>query len=310
MTIDRSSWWWRKGRALLAIFASLLAAGVVAEPLQNAAWSEVRSRQPELNLRDLGDNLGQGTLLGVLGGFRTVLADFVWLQEYSFWEQRDKPDTEAMIQLATTLDSRAVFFWDHGSDIIAYDIPAWTMRKVQQDYYSPDPARHAAAEKAYQQAYDEQARRGISLLDRGLKFHPGNYELLRDKAMIYQNRLKDLPDAAENWRLAAAAPDSPFFAARIYFRLLLTMGNEETGKKREAYDRAAYDYLRQFYPSLPADAPDAQKGVILDWLRQLEDVLKIPHDDDPKYAPPPGWTPDPDMSSLSEFFPELSPPGK
>jgi hypothetical protein len=300
MTIDRSSWWWRKGRALLAIFASLLAAGVVAAPLQNLAWSEVRARQPELNLRDMGDSLGQGMLLGMLGGFRTILADFAWLQGYLFWEQHDRPATEAMIQLTTTLDSRSVFFWDHGSDIIAYDIPAWALREVEQDYYSNDPARRARAAQYFQQAKEIQAQRGIALLDRGLQFHPGEYDLLRDKAMIYQNRLCDLPDAAESWRLAAAAPDSPFFAARMYFRMLLLMAKDASDAQRVAYERIGYDYLRQFYPSLPANASDAQKGVISDWMHALEDRLNLPHDPSPKYAPPPGWKFDPDLSPLPD----------
>jgi hypothetical protein len=297
MKIDRSSWWWRKGRAMLAIFASLLAAGVAAEPLQDSAWSEVRSRQPELksNLHDLSDNLGQGMLLGVLGGFRTVLADFVWLQSYSYWVQHDRPDTEATIQLAGTLEPDMILYWDEGSRKIAYDIPHWRMQELEQDQESPDPARRAAAEKEVQQSMEEQAQRGISLLDRGLKFHPDNYILLRDKAMIYQDRLQDLPDAAENWRLAAATSNSPFFAAREYVELLLQMGER----------REAYDYLRQLYPTLPPDAPEAQKGVISDWMRALENLLKIPHDNSPQFAPPPGWKPDPNAVYMPELFQEI-----
>ena len=142
---------------------------------------------------------------------------------------------------------------------------------------------------------EEQAQRGISLLDRGLKFHPDNYILLRDKAMIYQDRLQDLPDAAENWRLAAATSNSPFFAAREYVELLLQMGER----------REAYDYLRQLYPTLPPDAPEAQKGVISDWMRALENLLKIPHDNSPQFAPPPGWKPDPNAVYMPELFQEI-----
>ena len=304
MTLDRSTWWWRKGRPLLTIFVSLLAAGVATEPLQSAAWTEVRSRQVELHMSDLADNLGQGTLLGVLGGFRNVLSDFAWLQSYMYWEQHDRPDTEATLQLATTLDPRMLPYWDHGSSMIAYDIPAWARREVQQDYYSTDPARHAAAEKYIDQANQEQAQRGLAFLDRGLQFLPNNYTLLRDKAMIYRNRLQDLPQAAENWRLAAAAADSPFFAARMYFQLLLQMGKKSEGAERLRYQRAAYDYLRQLYPTLPADVPEAQKGGISDWMHVLEDILKIPHDPDPKYAPPPGWKPDLDPDLMPELYPD------
>jgi len=286
MTIDRTSWWWRRGRAGLVIFASLFAAGIAAEPLQNAAWKEVRARQPELKLQDLSDNLSQGMLLGVFGGFRAVLADFVWLQGYHYWEQRDRPDLEAMIYLASTLDPRLVTFWDDGSHEIAYDIPAWAYRDA-----TLTPAQQQAA---YAQGKILFGQRAIGFLERGLQFHPGNYQLLMDEALIYQdeNGLHDLPHAAEKWREAATAADSPFFAGRLYIRLLLQMG-----KKREAYD-----YLHnKLYPTLPADAGDAQKGVLWDWMVALEQVLKIPHDDRPQYAPPPGWKPDPDLDNLPEL---------
>src|SRR5262249_39768302 len=127
MSIDRTSWWWRQGRAAVVITASLVAAGLVCEPLQNAAWTPVRANQPALHLKDLSDNLGQGTLLGVFGGFRNVLADFAWLHGYDAWEQRDRPDTEAMINLATTLDPNVVMFWTTGTREIAYDIPTWPL---------------------------------------------------------------------------------------------------------------------------------------------------------------------------------------
>ena len=209
-----------------------------------------------------------------------------------------------MIQLATTLDPRILTFWDQGSSMIAYDIPGWAWRDHAEDLNSSDPARAAAAAEYINQVTLEQGRRGLSLLDRGLQFLPHNFTLLEAKARIYTTRLKDLPNAAENWRLAAAAADSPFFAARMYFQDLLKLANAASPDERLRFQRKAYDYLRQLYPTLPADAPAAQKGVMSDWLRALEDVLKIPHDIDPKYAPPPGWKTDPTQEYMPELFPE------
>lgn len=284
MTLDRTSWWWRNGRAGLVIFATLSAAGIVAQPLQNAVWTEVKARQPELKLPDLGDDVGQGMLLGVFGGFRTVLADFIWLQGYHYWEQHDQPDTEAMIYLASTLDPRMLTFWDNGSSEIGLDIPAW----VYRDATLPRDQQPAA----YEKARIVQAGRALAFLDRGLQFHPGDFTLLKDQATLYDNNLHDLPKAAEKWRMAAEADDSPFFAGRLYVRHLVKLG-----KKMEAYD-----YLKKIYPRLPADAPDAQKAVLWDWIVGLEHNLQLPHLENAQFAPPPGWAPDPDIDDLSKLI--------
>ncbi len=298
MTLDRTSWWWRRGRAGVVIFTTLLTAGVAARPLQNAAWVPVKARQSELKLNDLGNNVGQGMLLGVFGGFRAVLADFVWLQGYSYWEHRDKPDLEAMIYLATTLDPRMVGFWDNGSGELANDIAAY----VNRDTDIPDNQRLAA----YYPARQTQAEIALKFLDRGLQFNPGDYTLLKDEALLYDNNLREaaraagnkageltyMAKAAEKWREAAEADDSPFFAGRLYVRHLVRMG-----KKMEAYT-----YLTKIYPRLPTDAPDAQKGVVWDWMIGLEHNLNLPPDPNPRLAPPPGWTPDEDINDLAKLI--------
>ncbi|HAQ58488.1 MAG TPA: hypothetical protein DCR32_05660, partial [Opitutae bacterium] len=57
----------------------------------------------------------------------------------------------------------------------------------------------------------------------------------------------------------------PYFAARIYGELL----------RRQGKDAEAYDYLKQLHHDLPDD-PYAQKPIILDRIRELEEELKIP----------------------------------
>jgi hypothetical protein len=319
MTIDRSSWWWRKGRAALMIAVSLLAAGVVAEPLQTAAWAPVRASLPEFQPQDLGDNLGQGTLLGMFGGFRTILADFVWLRGYVYWEQRDLPNAVTMINLATTLEPRTTLFWETGAEIIAYDLPSWTMNELANDLNSPDAATRAAAQAKWDQSQHDEALHAIAFLERGLKFHTDDYELHMTEALIYEKRLDDLPRAAEQYRLAAEVATaqsqrdpknarSPYLPVHLYIRKLLAMGNQWAvkGNQRAAtgYQREAYDYLRQIYPTLPASTNDSQKGVMSDWMRLLEKLLNLPHDPSPQFAPPAGWQPAPDAEYMMDFYPD------
>ena len=282
MTIDRSSWWWRQSRAALVILATLLVAGIILEPLQSAAWTITRDNQPELHFKDLGDNRGQGTLLGGFGGFRNILADFAWLRGYDSWEVRDLPTTEAMLNLATTLDPRVLMFWTDGSREIAYDIPNWSRRENPQ--ISDDDLK---------KVNDEQAQRGLEFLDRGLQFLPNNYSLLLDKAEIYQQRLKDLPDAAAAYRLTAEETQEFFFPMRQYIYLTW-----ELGQKNVAYKHEAYDYLRKKYPTLPDNIPDAQKGAMWDLIQMMEKDLNLPDADRTHFPKPANYSTDPDTVPL------------
>ena len=298
MTIDRSSWWWRQGRAGVVIFTTLLVAGIILEPLQNRAWKITRASQPGLDFKSLGESLGQGTLLGVFGGFRNILADFAWLRGYTYWEQRDLPNTEAMLNLATTLDPRMVMFWTDGSREIAYDIPAWFRYEV------PRPTTEAQMRLYVQEQAKinhDQALRGLEFLDRGLQFLPNNYVLLLSKAEIYQNRLKNEPgaikQAAEAYKLAAEATSEFYFPMRQYIILLWNLGDQPD--KFEAYD-----YLKNRYPTLPENVPDAQKGVMWDMIQIMEKNLQIPPANRLPYAKPANYTSDPDFQPLPGLNPD------
>jgi tetratricopeptide (TPR) repeat protein len=264
---------------------TLLAAGFLLQPLQDTAWAETRARQPELDLNDLGDSLGQGLVLGVLGGFRSILADFVWIRGYVFWAQKTDPaNTEACVRLAATLDPHDLMFWDDGSSIIGYDIPAW------HEYDKPHPT-----DEQMHEYMEVAAKRAIDFLDRGLKFEPNNYRLLFDQAMLYYNKLDDLPDAAEKYREAADHTNIPYLAARTYIRILRRLGR----------DREALDYMKKFYPTLPNGVPEVQKNLMWGWILGLEDALKVPQDQRmPESMAPPGWN----AKDYMDDFKELSAP--
>jgi len=258
MTIDRSSWWWQRGRAVLAVFAGLLAAGLATGPLQGYAWGAVRARTPELNLKDFNSALGQGLVLGLLGGFRTIMADFMWITGYTNWEKRIRPETEAMVNLTTLLDPQSVYFWSEGARIIGKDIPAWRVEAAEKAGVLT-PAQELAIRR-------EQGNRAQSLLDRGLANHPNNPTLLLDKAMIYDINMQDLADSIDQYRQAASAPGAPYFLGRVYAEKLVRSGQV----------RAAYDYFRSIYPTLPANVPAAAKAIVWERMRELEDELKLP----------------------------------
>ena len=244
-------------RSVAVVLLVLVLLGLVTRPIEAPAWQVVKARQPEMNLEAIEGALGQGLVVGVLGGFRAVMADFLWIRTNTIWERRDRVKLDAMVRLVTTLDPRPEFFWINGARMVAYDVPNWRIK---------EEGGYDAVPESRKQALDlEQAEQAFVMLERAREFHPNNAKLYLETAQIYLNRLKDNENAAKWFLLASQQPDAPYFAARIYGELL----------RREGKDAEAYDYLQQLFNELPDD-PYAQKPIILDRIRELEDELKVP----------------------------------
>ena len=65
----------RRLRSALIILALLSLVGLLT-PAGVSAWREERAAQVEMNLGEVETALGQGLVVGMLGGFRTIMADF------------------------------------------------------------------------------------------------------------------------------------------------------------------------------------------------------------------------------------------
>lgn len=273
---ERIKQWLDRAKMLGLAVVVLLVAGIATTPLTDRIWPRIRAVQPELNLVDLEDALGQGILIGAFGGFRPLLADIVWIMGNADWERCDRPKVEAMIKLANTLDPTNPFFWRNGARILAYDIPVWRLREEQLDVDDRTGERATAIRQ-------EQAARANALLDKVIARDPDNAWPFIEKAQIYNAVLRDTPNAAENFRLAAERPGAPYFAARIYADKLAQMGQP----------REAYAYLRKLYDELPIDDKFAARDIVYDRIRALEDELDLPKDERYKgEAPPPANTVD------------------
>lgn len=245
-------------RAYGVVFLSLLLLGFAMEPVQRPAWRALRAKEPALDLASVEGALGQGVTVGLLGGFRALVANFMWLNVNAHWEDYDLPGTETMINLVTTIDPRPTYFWLNGSRIIGYDMPVWRVREIDSDEQVPQVVR--------ERIEDEQGALAIEYLERGLKFHPNNPFMYIEIGNLYQRKRRDLEKAAEYFRIASAFDDAPAYAARIYAILL-----ERTGR-----DREAYEWLRDLYPTLDTLDPIDRSNIVLERIRELEEKLDIP----------------------------------
>ncbi|HTO02050.1 MAG TPA: hypothetical protein VL069_00040, partial [Opitutus sp.] len=195
--------------------------------------------------------------LAVLGGFRAIAADLVWLKSYFAWERRDVDATEPLLQLTTVLDGRPLSFWLNGARIIAFDITAWRIDAAHGVGPVPESARTRLAEL--------QGHRALLFLQRGLAQHPHRASLWIERANIELNCLHDPSLAAESYRRASEQPDAPYFSARIYAELLRRLGRKEE----------ALAWLVELYPRLPVHVEAAAADVVLGRIHQLEDELSI-----------------------------------
>lgn len=236
----------------------LFAAGLALRPLEAPAWAVIRSSQPALRLESLKDALGQGVTVGLLGGFRAIVADFFWIRTNSIWEGNDLPGTQTSIKLVTAIDPRPLYFWLNGSRMIAYDMPNWRIDQAGGYDAVPDAVKRRFDE--------EQSAVAIRYLENALEFHPGEPLLVLEIANVHLNRLKDVATAAGLYLQAARHPEAPFYAARIHAELLRKLGR----------NAEAYAFLKQLHPTLPAEDIGALADVVLGRIRELEDELSVP----------------------------------
>lgn len=235
----------------------LLAAGLAIRPLEAPAWKKVKAQQPALRLESLKDALGQGVTVGLLGGFRAIVADLFWIRTNSIWEKNDLPGTQTSIKLVTAIDPRPIYFWLNGSRMIAYDMPNWRIDSAGGYDSVPDSVKRHFEE--------EQSAVAIDYLNGALGFHPENSLLTLEIANIHLNRLKDVETASRFYLKASGQKGAPYYAARIYAELLRRLGRNQE----------AYTFLKQLHPTLPPEDPMSQSAVVLDRIRELENELKM-----------------------------------
>ncbi|MFT3829212.1 MAG: hypothetical protein QM691_05830 [Opitutaceae bacterium] len=246
-------------RWLPALLMVLLLAGAALRPLENSAWREQVRRQPGLEWRRLDGAVGQGFTLGLLGGFRALAADLLWLRANAAWERCDVARTQAALALVAAVDPRPVGFWLNGARMIGYDMPYWRV-----DALGGEAALPAGVVR---RVHEEQARAAIAHLEQAFAAHPNNPLVHIEIANFELQQLGDVAAAAEHFRQAALQPTAPYHAARLHAELLRRLGRE----------RAAYDWLVALHPTLPAEQenPYAMADAVLARIRELEERLAL-----------------------------------
>src|SRR5450755_4716411 len=108
--------------------------GVLKLPAERALLAEHR----QLNVRavafdlDLREQIGQLGFIAALSGFRSLVADVLFIQAHVAWERTEWGRVLLLFRQVTTLQPRALLFWDMAAWHMAWNASAAAIRYPNQ----------------------------------------------------------------------------------------------------------------------------------------------------------------------------------
>ena len=236
--------------------ALLLVFGAIRLPLEMALTREHRQASfgnVQLNL-GLRSKIGQLGFLAALSGFRTLVADLLWIQAHTAWERVEYGTMYFMFNTITTLAPHNVGFWDGAAWHMAYNASVAVMN---------DPKEKRIAVKLKKQR--EYFMVGREFLEHGIANNPKAYILHQNLGAIYRDKLNDNWNAFLEYDKAAACPNAPTYEKRFAAYEL----SKVPGREKEAYERLRRLYDMGEQERLPSIERD---------LKRMEEVLNLPEE--------------------------------
>lgn len=255
-------------RTALLIMLVLVVAAAVKTPFEArlAADRPVPARAVGINIK-MREQVGQGLSLALLGGFRALVADLLWIAAHGAWEEKRWFTMRQNFEAVTMLQPQATFFWDMAS---------WHLAWNASHAAFTDPAEPRLAIRLRNQRLWIQA--GRELLERGIANNPDRFELYEKLGWMLKQKSQDTCAAAD---AALAAVQRCQSWQRDYLQRLAGYWLEECAReKAPGRLREAYHYWRDLWRREYAQRPRAQWDTIDKNLsrriHKLEDDLDVP----------------------------------
>jgi tetratricopeptide (TPR) repeat protein len=172
----------------LALFVLLYPIGL---RIENDPSYPSEYHQPIYNVREGGTI----AIMAMMGGFRPMAANLLWLKADQYWHMgasgwwRMVPVLQTICELDPHfIDAWSTFGWHCAWNIYADAPPEDKPKWVQT---------------------------GIDIYKRGIRFNPDKYDLYKDLAWLYHDKLKDYDRAIPAWQETLKQPDAPMYVRHM-----------------------------------------------------------------------------------------------
>jgi len=203
---------------------------------------------------NMREQIGQREFIAALSGFRSLVADGLWIRAEIAWEHTEYGRLALLCNNVTALDPRNVMFWDMSAWHMGWNASVYEFRNPKQ----PREALRIKAQHEYFKLAED-------FLIRGIQNNPDRYKLYESLANLYKEKFDNHLKASQYYEKAAAFPNSPSYEKRFAaYQLSWCEGHEQ-----EAYDRLVKLYKMGENEHLPT---------LLSRLNFLQEKLNIPPD--------------------------------
>ena len=261
----------------VAVF--VLTFGALRLPVETRLAGEQRGNINNVSVDlSLRAKLGQLGFLAALSGFRTLVADLLWIQANADWQRVEYGPMNLLFNTVTTLTPHNINFWDESSWHMAYNASVAAMDNRKQ----PSIARRKKAQLEYFLI-------GVDFLKRGIANNPRSYLLHQSLGIIYRDKLDDYCDASAEFDKAAALPGVPTYTKRFAAYAL---------SKCPGHERLAWERLRKLYDM----GPQERLPTLESDLKAMENALNLPENQRIFKAAPPDFMKN--LEGKLQFAPE------
>ena len=185
---------WQKNGVLIV---ALLAFGAARMPFEAGLSHALREASLTPLPLEIGtrDKIGQTSSAVALGGLRTLVATFLNLRAFSFFQEQRWDDVADTFDTIVDLAPRTRYYWETGSWHLAYNAAS---------YYLNDSKMPALRRR---EAWRSSILKGRAFLERGIRNNPDDWSLQANLGFLLSdtNKFPAFRDANETFAAAAEA---------------------------------------------------------------------------------------------------------
>lgn len=210
--------------------------------------------------------------VALLGGFRGVVADFVWIQAHGSWERNEWFKMRQYFEIVTTLQPMSVHYWETAAWHMAWNISY----AVSQD---PKEPRAAERERARRQWIEQ----GRKFLEKGVENVPEHYNLYFQLGWLIMQKQDYLDTDPES-----GYPGKHYMEAAEWFKRAWMKFSDEAPTyvsrmvghcymKAERWQEAR-DWWCYLWNEDRSKRPDQMWHKIAEWGRESEEKMDLPRE--------------------------------